>query len=64
MATHRQAGHLALLLVAITMLPVGLAALWRYPIVGVILTLAAMALTTQSIAELHRIKSLDSVDDS
>ena len=55
MTTNRQqVGYSAVLLVAIAVLPAGLVALWRYPIVGVILILSALALSIQLGVELYR----------
>ena len=44
-ANRQRVGYLAVFLIAITVLPAGLVALWRYPIVGVILILSALALS-------------------
>jgi hypothetical protein len=64
MTTNRQqVGYLAVLLVAIAVLPAGLVALWRYPIVGVILILSAQALSIQSAVELHRIRRSESAEN-
>ncbi len=62
--TRRQAGYLTVFLAAIAILPAGLVALWSYPIAGVILILAALALATQSCVELYRIRRLKSLGDT
>ena len=62
MTTNRQqVGYSAVLLVAIAVLPAGLVALWRYPIVGVILILSALALSIQSGVELYRRRRSESI---
>lgn len=62
---HRQpGGYWAVFLLAIAILPAGLVALWSYPIAGVILILAAVALAIQSTIELYRIKHYESVRDT
>jgi hypothetical protein len=53
---RRQLGYLAVLLIAIAVVPAGLVALWSYPIVGVILILSALALSIQSAVEFYRIR--------
>jgi hypothetical protein len=63
--THRQqSGYLAVLVIAIAVLPAGLVALWSNPIVGVILILSALALSIETGVELYRIGRSDSVGNS
>jgi hypothetical protein len=64
MTNRRQLGYLAVLLIAIAIVPAGLVALWSYPIVGVILILSALALSIQTGVELYRIRRSDSVGNS
>ena len=63
-ANRQQVGYWAVFLVAIAVLPAGVVALWRYPIVGVILILSALALSIQSAVELYRMRRLRSVGNS
>ena len=57
MAANRQQGsYLAAFLVALTILPAGLIAWSTRPIIGVILTLAGLALMIQSFVGFYRIK--------
>jgi hypothetical protein len=56
MTNRRQLGYLAVLLIAIAIVPAGLVALWSYPIVGVVLILSALALSIQTGVELYRIR--------
>jgi hypothetical protein len=64
MTNRRQLDYLAVLLIAIAIVPAGLVALWSYPIVGVILILSALALSIQTGVELYRIRRSDSVGNS
>jgi hypothetical protein len=64
MTNRQELGYLALLVIAIAVLPAGLVALWSHPIVGVILILSALALSIQSAVELHRIRRSDSIGNS
>ena len=63
-ANRQQVSYLAVLLIAIAVLPAGLVALWCYPIVGVVLILSALALAIQSAVELYRIRRLRSIGNS
>ncbi len=59
-ANRQQGGYLAVFVVAFIALPAGLIALVNQrPIIGVILTLAGLALLIHSFAGFYRIKRLE-----
>ena len=64
MANRQQVGYVAVFLIAVAVLPTGLAALWRYPLFGVILILSALALSIQSMVGLYRVRRSCSVGNS
>jgi hypothetical protein len=64
MANRQQVGYVAVFLIAVAVLPTGLVALWRYPLLGVILILSALALAIQSVVELYRVRRSGSAGNS
>ncbi len=63
-ANRQQGGYLAVFIVAFVALPAGLIALANHrPIIGVILTLAGLALLIHSCAGFYRIKRLEFLND-
>ena len=54
-ANRQQGGYLAVFIVAFTALPAGLIAWSSHPIIGVILTLAGLALMIHSLVGFYRI---------
>lgn len=58
-ANRQQAGYLAVFIIAFTTLPAGLIAWSSHPIIGVVLTLAGLALIIHSLVGFFRIKRLE-----
>ncbi len=60
MAANRQQGsYLAVFLVAFVILPAGLIAWSSFPIIGVILSLAGLALMVHALVGFYRIRRLE-----
>ena len=63
-AIPQQGSYLAVFLLGFTFVPAGLVAWSSRPIIGVILTLAGLALLVHSSVGFYRIKHLEFRDDS
>lgn len=63
-AISQQGSYLAVFLLGFTFFPAGLVAWSSRPIIGVILTLAGLALLVHSFVGFYRIRHLEFRDDS